>query len=73
MVIIIKLILFVTLLNAQPNIDWFTSYNGTGEESHGHFIIKCSDGGFLQIGESNFLPNSKMYIVHSHRVSVRQS
>ena len=54
MVIIIKLILFVTLLNAQPNIDWFTSYNGSGEESHGHFIIKCSDGGFLQIGETNF-------------------
>ena len=47
MVIIIKLILFVTLLNAQPNIDWFTSYNGSGEELHGYFIIKCSDGGFF--------------------------
>ena len=40
MIIIIKLILFVTLLNAQPNIDWFTSYNGTGEESHGTFYNK---------------------------------
>ena len=66
MVIIIKLILFVTLLNAQPNIDWFTSYNGSGEESHGHFIIKCSDGGFLQIGETNFLPNSKILVVKTN-------
>ena len=24
-----------------PNSDWYTSYGGTGEESHGHFILTC--------------------------------
>ena len=26
----------------------------------------CNDGGFLQIGESNFLPNSKIFIVKTN-------
>ena len=51
------------LLLSQPNIDWFEDYNGSSEESHGHYILTCEDGGFLQIGESNFLPNSKIFIV----------
>ena len=39
---------------SAPNIDWFTSYRGerNSKEAHGHFILACSDGGFLQIGES---------------------
>ena len=28
--------------------------------------MTCEDGGFLQIGESNFLPNSKIYIVKTN-------
>ena len=39
---------------SAPSIDWFTSYRGerSSKEAHGHFILACSDGGFLQIGES---------------------
>ena len=62
-----KKILFILYINlllfATPNIEWFQGYNGSAEESHGHYILTCQDGGFLQIGESNFLPNSKIYIV----------
>ena len=38
----------------SPQREWFVSYNGSREnkESHGHYIIACEDGGFLQIGES---------------------
>ena len=54
------------LLFSQPSIDWFQNYNGSSEESHGHYIIVCNDGGFLQIGESNFLPNSKIFIVKTN-------
>ena len=50
-------------LYGNPEIDWFVQHNGSSEESHGHYIMTCQDGGFLQIGESNFLPNSKIYIV----------
>lgn len=50
-------------LYATPDIEWFEEYNGSNEESHGHYIMTCEDGGFLQVGESNFLPNSKIYIV----------
>ena len=28
-----------------------TAYGGSGEEAHGHFILTCSDGGYLQVGE----------------------
>jgi hypothetical protein len=46
-----------------PNSDWYTSYGGTGEESHGHFILTCSDGGYLQVGETGFIPNSAKILV----------
>ena len=46
-----------------PKTLWFKGYNGTGEESHGHFIMSCSDGGFLQIGETGYIPNSKILVV----------
>ncbi len=51
---------------AYPNAPaqaWFTSYNGSGEESHGHYILTCSDGGFLQVGETGFIPNSAKILV----------
>ena len=54
------------VLFGTPNIEWFTEHNGSGEESHGHYIMTCEDGGFLQVGESNFLPNSKIYIVKTN-------
>ncbi|MEC8220188.1 MAG: hypothetical protein VX014_06125, partial [Verrucomicrobiota bacterium] len=35
-----------------PNATWLGSYGGTREESHGHYIMECDDGGFLQVGET---------------------
>lgn len=36
---------------------------GSEEESHGHFVLTCSDGGFLQVGETGFLPNSAKILI----------
>ena len=47
-------------------IEWFVSYNGSGEESMGHFIIECEDGGFLMVGETYFFSDpvsTKLYVV----------
>ncbi|MBL6887161.1 MAG: PQQ-binding-like beta-propeller repeat protein, partial [Candidatus Poseidonia sp.] len=46
-----------------PEVAWMTSYGGSGEEAHGHFILACEDGGFLQIGETGFIPNSAKLLV----------
>ena len=46
-----------------PEKDWFVSYNGSKEESHGHFILSCSDGGYLQVGETGFLSNSSKLLI----------
>ena len=46
-----------------PEVAWMTSYGGSGEESHGHFILACEDGGFLQIGETGFIPDSAKLLV----------
>ena len=43
--------------------EWFTSHNGSNEESHGHFILSCSDGGYLQIGETGFITTSSKLLV----------
>jgi len=43
--------------------DWFTAISGSKEESHGHYIIQCSDGGYLQVGETGFIPNSAKLLV----------
>ena len=52
----------------KPSIDWFQSYGGSGEESHGHYILSTSDGGFIQIGETGSLPNNaKMLVVKVDR------
>ena len=55
-----------TFIVSEPGLDWFVSYNGTGEESMGHFIIECEDGGFLQVGETYFFTEpitTKLYVV----------
>lgn len=48
---------------AKPSIEWSTSVSGSNEESHGHFIMTCEDGGFLQIGETGFIPSSAKILV----------
>ncbi len=50
-----------------PAQAWFTAHNGTNEESHGHFIIACDDGGYLQVGETGFVgSNAKLFVVKTH-------
>ena len=46
-----------------PEKEWFKSYSGSNEESHGHFILSCSDGGFLQVGETGFITTSSKLLV----------
>lgn len=57
-------------LNDYPNApskSWFKSYSGSESESHGHFILECADGGFLQIGETGNLQNqSKILVVKTN-------
>ena len=35
-----------------PNATWLGSHSGSREEAHGHYIMECQDGGFLQVGET---------------------
>ena len=58
------LLFFVPVfLFSDPTILWFQDYGGTGEESHGHFILSCDDGGFLQVGETYDYSNSSSKIL----------
>ena len=53
----------VSTKNLPPLTEWKKSYSGSYEESHGHYIIACSDGGFLQVGETGFLPSTRILAV----------
>ena len=55
-------------LYSDPNILWFQDHGGTGEESHGHYIHSCDDGGFIQVGETYDYSNnsSKVFIVKTN-------
>ena len=46
-----------------PNLEWHKSIQGSGEEAHGHYIIACSDGGYLQVGETGFIDNNSAKIL----------
>ena len=46
-----------------PEKEWFRDFGGSEEEAHGHFILSCSDGGYLQIGETGSLPNSAKILI----------
>ena len=47
-----------------PNATWLGSHPGTQDEleSHGHYIMECQDGGFLQVGEMG-IPGSNAKIL----------
>ena len=48
----------------NPEVLWINTTIGSGEESHGHFLLQCSDGSFLQIGETGNLPiNARIFVV----------
>ena len=53
----------------KPEILWTTGVVGRGEESHGHFLLSCSDGGFLQIGETGSLPDDAQIFVAKIRAN----
>ena len=36
-----------------PVLDWHKSFNGSGEESHPHYVIQTKDLGFLMVGETS--------------------
>ena len=46
-----------------PNIEWITSISGSEEESHAHFILASREGGYLQVGETGFIPNNAKILV----------
>lgn len=48
---------------APPEADWFTSHGGSREESHGHYVLQCEDGGFLQIGETGYVGSNARILV----------
>ena len=46
-----------------PSAEWFTQHDGSREESHGHYIMECDDGGFLQIGETGYVGSNARILV----------
>lgn len=46
-----------------PTVEWFASHGGSQAESHGHYILECSDGGFLQVGETGYVGSSARILV----------
>lgn len=59
--------LFMQILIGQhpPKLDWHKSFNGTGEESHPHYVIQTRDLGFLMVGETGFVEDrsAKIFVV----------
>ena len=52
-----------TAPSANDSNTWFKYYSGSQEESHGHFILVCEDGGFLQIGETGIVGRASAKIL----------
>ena len=46
-----------------PVAEWFTAHGGSREESHGHYILRCEDGGYLQVGETGFVGSNARILV----------
>ena len=44
------------LSSTEMTKQWFQDYSGSQEESHGHFMLATSDSGFVQVGETGFIP-----------------
>ena len=52
-IISLSVFLLIDLVGASqvaPKVLWHKSYNGTGEESHPHYVIQTKDLGFLMVG-----------------------
>ena len=46
-----------------PKKSWFISHKGSDEEAHGHYILECKDGGYLQVGETGKVSKSSKILV----------
>lgn len=46
-----------------PDVEWFIQHDGSREEAHGHHILQCEDGGFLQVGETGFVGSNARILV----------
>jgi hypothetical protein len=53
-----------------PQISWHYSYNGSGEESHPHYVIQTRDLGFLMVGETGFVEDrtAKIFLVKTDQL-----
>ena len=63
---ILYLILFTGFAHSfVPEIEWHRQYNGSGEESHPHYVIETSDKSFVMIGETGFIDDksAKIFVV----------
>ena len=49
--------------STPPTQEWISEVTGSQAEAHGHFILTCTDGGYLQVGETGFIPNSAKLMV----------
>ena len=67
-IISLSVFLLTDLVGASqvaPKVLWHKSYNGTGEESHPHYVIQTKDLGFLMVGETGFVEDrsAKIFLV----------
>ena len=51
------------LTGTAPAKEWIKTAQGDEEGAHAHYILTCSDGGFLQVGETGNLPTSTQIFV----------
>jgi hypothetical protein len=53
------------VISKAPKVQWHREYNGSGDESHPHYVIKTSDEGFLMVGETGFIDDltAKIFVV----------
>lgn len=68
LLIVMAIVILAELLGQKgnpPKLDWHKSYNGTGEESHPHYVIQTKDLGFLMVGETGYVEDrsAKIFLV----------
>ena len=64
--VLLGLVIFKSLMGSStPRIEWHRTFNGSGEESHPHYVIQTKDLGFLMVGETGFVENrtAKIFLV----------
>ena len=72
-VLALLIVILTKDLNAMvgaPEVEWHKSYNGSGEESHPHYVIQTKDFGFLMVGETGFVEDrsARIFLVKTDRL-----